>query len=207
MNSCSVSLLGRLCCGLSMVVLALAVSLDTSRVVRAEDADDLIISLQGMVVDPIMKTVQGLEARLASLESTIGTMADSFSSRRIAAQVLCVADDTGAQTCITKAQLDMILNGIARAEITQPPAAVTETKAVPTEAPIETTVTKDSGQYPEQNGAVEEKSTTDQVPERTGTIQSASSNASIVLDPEAEITEEPAPVPSTPAEPTGQTGD
>jgi hypothetical protein len=207
MNSGNVSLFGRLCCGLTMAVLALAVSLDSSRVVRAEDADDLTISLQGMVVNPIMKTVRVLEARLSSLETTISAMADSFSSRRIVAQVLCVSDDTGGQTCITKAQLDMILNGIARAEISQPPAAVTETNAVPIEEPIQTTVTKDRGQYPEQNGAVEEKSTTDQVPERTGTIQSASSNAAIVLNPEAEITEEPAPVQSTPSEPTGQSDD
>jgi hypothetical protein len=154
-----------------------------------------------------MKAVQGLEARMTGLEATVGVMTESFTSRRVVAQVLCVSDQGGAQTCITKAQLDTLFSGIARAEIIQPSAAATQTKTVPADEPVETTVTKDTDQYPEQNGAVEEKSTTDQVPEHTGTIQSASSGATIVSDPEAEITEEPAPVQSTPTEPTGQSDD
>lgn len=207
MNWGRVSLLGRLCCGLSMAMLALAASLDGSSAVRAEDADALTSSLQEMIVNPIMKAVQGLEARMTGLEATVGVMTESFTSRRVVAQVLCVSDQGGAQTCITKAQLDTLFSGIARAEIIQPSAAATQTKTVPADEPVETTVTKDTDQYPEQNGAVEEKSTTDQVPEHTGTIQSASSGATIVSDPEAEITEEPAPVQSTPTEPTGQSDD
>ena len=132
------ALFGRLCCGLSMAVLALAVSLDGSRSVRAEDADDLTSSLQEMIVDPIMKTVQGLEARVTGLEATLGAMSESFTSRRVAAQVLYVSDEAGSQTCITKAQLDILLTGIARAEISQPPVAATEAKAAPAEVPVET---------------------------------------------------------------------
>jgi hypothetical protein len=197
----SVSLFGRLCCGLFVAMLALAVSLDGSRVVRAEDGGGLTASLQEMIVDPIMKTVQGLEARLTALEATVGAMAESFNSRRVVAQILCVSDETGAQTCITKAQLDTLLSGIAHAEISQPSAAVTEAKVVPTEEPVETTVTKDTSRYPEPNSAIEEKSVADQEPEYTGTIQSASSGAAIVLTPEVEVTEEATPVQATPAEP------
>jgi hypothetical protein len=195
----SASLFSRLCCGLSMAVLALAVALDGTRAVRAEDADDLTSTLQEMIVDPIMKTVRGLEVRLTGLEAAAGEMAQSFTSRRVVAQVLCVSDEAGAQTCITKAQLDTLLSGIARAEISRPSVAVTEAKVVPTEEPVET-VTKDTSRYPEPNGAAEEKSPADEEPEHTGAIQSASSGAAIVFTPQVEVTEEAAPVQTTPAE-------
>ena len=212
------SLFGRLCCGLSMAALALVVSLDGSRAVRAEGADDLTISLQEMIVDPIMKTVQGLEARLTGLEATVGAMSDSFNSRRVVAQVLCVSDATGAQTCITKAQLDALLSGAARAEIREPSVAATQAGVVPAAEPVETTVSKDASRYPAPNSALEEKSVTDSVtdeePQHTGSIQSASSGPAIVLIPEVEVTEdstptqaipaEPAPVQASPAEPAGQ---
>jgi hypothetical protein len=204
------SLFGRLCCGLSMAVLTLAVSLDGSRSVRAEDADDLTSSLQEMIVDPIMKTVQGLEARVSGLEAAVGAMSESFSSHRVVTQVLCVADETGSQTCITKAQLDVLLSGIVRAEISQPPVAATEAKAAPAEEPVETVetvVTKDASQYTEQPAAVDEKPVAEQEPEHTGSIQSASSGAAIVLNPGVEVTEDPAPVEAVPAEPAEQSDD
>jgi hypothetical protein len=50
----STSLLGRLCYGLSMTVMALAVSLEGSRPVRADDAD-ITSSLREMIVDPIIE--------------------------------------------------------------------------------------------------------------------------------------------------------
>jgi hypothetical protein len=160
-----------------------------------------------MIVDPIMKTVQGLEARVSGLEATVGAMSESFTSRRVVARVLCVSDETGTQTCITKAQLDVLLSGIARAEVSQPPAAATEAKAAPTEEPAETIVTKDTSQYPEQVAPVDEKSKAEQEPEHTGSIQSASSGAAIVLNPAIEVTEDPAPVEAVPAEPAAQSDD
>ena len=158
----SAFLFGRLCCGVSMAMLVLAVFLDGSRSVRAEDVDDLTSSLQEMVVDPIMKTVQGLEARVTGLEATVGAMSESFSSRRVVARVLCVSDETGSQTCITKAQLDILLTGIARAEISQPPAGATDVKAALTEEPVETIVTKDTSQYSEQPAPVDENTKSEQ---------------------------------------------
>jgi hypothetical protein len=201
------SLFGRLCCGLSMAVLTLAVSLDGSRSVRAEDADDLTSSLQEMIVDPIMKTVQGLEARVTGLEATVGAMSESFSSRRVVARVLCVSDETGSQTCITKAQLDVLLSGIARAEVSQPPATATEAKAAPTEEPVETIVTKDTSQFPEQAAPVDEKSKAEQEPQHTGSIQSASFGAAIVLNPGIEVTDDPAPAEATALKPDARSDD
>jgi hypothetical protein len=196
----SASLLGRLCCGLSMAALALAVSLDGTRTVRAEDADVPTASLQEMIVDPIMKSVRGLEERLTGLEATVAAMAESFNSRRVVAHVLCVSDETGAQTCITKAQLDILLSGIGRAEVSEPAPAVTEAKAVPNEDPAEAVVTKDESRYSEQGALLEEKSVAEQEPEHTGTIQSAWSGAAIVLSPRIEVTEDPAPAEVAPAE-------
>src|SRR5260370_4431260 len=121
-------LFSRLCCGLSMAVLALSVSLDGSRAVRAEDAD-FTFSLQEIVVDPIMKTVQGLEQRLTNVEAAVGALAESFTSRRVVAQMLCVSDDRGAQTCLTKAQLDTLLITTTRAETKQPSVNVTRPNA------------------------------------------------------------------------------
>jgi hypothetical protein len=161
-----------------------------------------------MIVDPIMKTVQGLEARVTGLEATVGAMAESFTSHRVVAQVLCVSDETGSQTCITKAQLDLLLSGIARAEISQPRVAATEAKAVPAEEPVETIVTKDTSQYSEQTAPVDENSKAEQEPENTGSIQSAPSGAAIVLNPQIEVTEDSAPlVEAVPAEPAAQSDD
>jgi hypothetical protein len=198
----SASLFSRVCCGLSMAVLALAVSLDGSRAVRAEGTDDhLTSSLQELIVAPFTQTVHGLEDRLTRLEAVMDTMAQSFTTRSVVAQVLCVSDESGAQTCITKAQLDTLLSGISRAEIHQPSVAVTEAKAVPAPEAVETTAAKDASRYPEQSGAVEEKSPVEQEPEHTGTSQTALSGAAIVFTPEVEVTEDAAPEQTTPAEP------
>jgi hypothetical protein len=196
----SVSLFGRLCCGLSMAALALAVSLDGTRAVRAEDADVLTASLQEMIVDPIMKTVRGLEERLTGIEATVGAMADTFTSRRVVAQMLCVSDDSGAQTCITKAQLDSLLGRINHAEVSQPSVTVTVASTPPSAEPVETAVAEEPAPAAESAGGVEEKSVADLEPEHTGMVQTASTGAAIVSYPEVEVTEEPASVEATPAE-------
>jgi len=190
----SASLFGRLCCGLSMAALALVVSLDGSHAVRADDFDGFTASLQGSIVDPIMNTLHQLDERLTHAEATISSLAESFTSRRVVAQMLCVSDESGAQTCISKAQLDALLSSVARAEITRPSLAGTQAKALPREEPVETPiepaaaiVTQDPA--PEQNRA-EEKSVEDQEPEHTGTVQSALSGPAIVSYPEVTITVE-----------------
>jgi hypothetical protein len=77
------------------------------------------------IITPIITTVQRFEQRLARLESTVGASTDSFTSRRVVAQMLCVSDESGAQTCITKGQLDALLKTVAQAGASQPsdPAA------------------------------------------------------------------------------------
>jgi hypothetical protein len=149
-----------------------------------------------MIVDPIMKSVHAVEERIASVEASVNAMAESFSSRRVVVQMLCVSDDSGAQTCITKAQLDSLLSGNARADTSPPSAAVKEAKAVPTEEqPVETIVTKDPARAPDIAGSAEERPAIDQEPEHTGTV--ASSGAAIVSYPEVEVIVVPAPAAPT----------
>jgi nicotinate-nucleotide--dimethylbenzimidazole phosphoribosyltransferase len=74
--------------------------------------------LQSTVLE---KIVSGLEQQVANLEASMAAFADSFTTKRIVTQELCVADGSGAQTCITKAQLDALLRGAA--QLGQAPAA------------------------------------------------------------------------------------
>jgi hypothetical protein len=68
------------------------------------------------------KIIAGIEQRVAGLEASVAAFADSFTARRIAAQELCVGDGSGAQTCITRAQLDALLRGATQTG--QAPAAI-----------------------------------------------------------------------------------
>src|SRR5450755_3011424 len=119
MTTSGKSLLRRLCCGVSIAAMLLALSFDGSRPARAADPDALTPLLE-TIITPIITTVQGVERRLSGLEDTVGAFADSFTSRRVVAQMLCVSDESGAQTCITKGELDSLLKRVAQADISQP---------------------------------------------------------------------------------------
>src|SRR5205085_3625457 len=139
MKTGKTSLGGRLSGALSIAMLALAFSIGSSNFVRAEDPEGVAPSLHEMVVVPLMKAIEGLEQRIANLEGSLSLMAVSFNSQRIATQQLCVADDSGAQTCITKAQLDALLKRIAQADLGQPAISVMEANIVSADESTETT--------------------------------------------------------------------
>lgn len=185
MKSGGISLLRRFSCSLSLVVLALVAALvlafdfDGPRAVRAEGAEVPQLSLQEVIVGPVMQTIEGLEQRLRSLEADVGASADSFTSRRIAAQTLCVSDESGAQTCITKAQLDLILDRLAHVELSQPPVTVIDANAASAEPVKVTTTNPERAAEP----AVE---LPDQDAEYTGTAQLAVSGAAVIWNPEVE---------------------
>src|SRR5258705_10604057 len=77
-----------------------------------------------------MDVVHAVEARLASLETTVASFAGSFASRQITAQELCIADQSGAQTCITKAHLDALLGITVRTAAPAAAAAADATTAL-----------------------------------------------------------------------------
>jgi hypothetical protein len=98
--------------GLALLVLSAA---GGGSAVRAEDP----ATLPGSVLE---KITAGIEQRVADLQASVAAFADSFTARRITAQELCVSDASGAQTCITKAQLDALIRGTVQTG--QAPAAI-----------------------------------------------------------------------------------
>jgi hypothetical protein len=111
-----------------------------------------------LVATPLMNFVKAIEERVASLESSIAALAAKAPSESIAAKQLCVADDTGAQTCISKAQLDALLR-LQLATVEQQSAtsvAVIEspapTTAEPAKAPAAVAVSEES--EPAETGAL-----------------------------------------------------
>ena len=91
------------------------------------------------VADPIINTVHSLEARFASIEASVAQFASSFTTQQLNTRQLCVSDETGAQTCLTKAQLDALLAKMAQAAVeapAEPPAAEPDAPAAEAEAPL-----------------------------------------------------------------------
>src|SRR5437764_10473295 len=119
-NMKTTSVLVRRSGALAVAVLTLSFAFGGPNAVRAEDPETSPSILREMVFVPVMRAVQGLEQRLSSLEATIASFAQSITSERIVARQLCVSDDSGAQTCLTKAHLDALLKNQVHAEAQQP---------------------------------------------------------------------------------------
>jgi hypothetical protein len=203
--------LRRLYCGISMAALLLALSFESSHAVRADDADAPAPSLQEMIVAPIMNNIQEIERRISGLEDSIGALADTFTSRRVVVHVLCVSDESGAQTCITKGQLDALLKTVAQTEASQPsdPAAGGVAQAEVAQPSDSAEISQPSNPASEANAqppaeSVEGITVTeptppaptnvqgsillpDQDPDYTGTVKTASSGVAVLLHPEIEI--------------------
>jgi hypothetical protein len=158
-----------------------------SQVVRADDPGALASPGQEMVLVPV-KTIDALEQRVKYLEKSVADLTESW--QHINTHRLCVSDDSGAETCITKAQLDSVLSKEAHAEISQP-AVTEEVNASPPAAPIESAAI-DALPSSGPAAIVGEDAPPNQDPETTGTVNSAVSGAAVVSTPEVEIYEEPA---------------
>ena len=156
-----------------------------SQVVRADDPGALA-PVQEMALVPV-KTIDALEQRVKYLEKSVAALHESW--QHINTHRLCVSDDSGAESCITKAQLDSFLSKEAHAEISQP-AASEEAGTSPPAAPIESAAI-DPSPSSEPTAIVGEDVLPNQDPETTGTVNSAISGAAIVSTPEIEIYEEP----------------
>ena len=210
MKTCTKSVLLRRSGAVAVAMLALSFSVGNSNIVRAEDPETSPSTLRELVFVPIMRAVQGLEQRITSIEATINSYAESLTSQRIATGQLCISDDSGAQTCITKAQLDALLarQTQANAEAAQPSISVSDaTPALQAEAgELDDTGTlqADAGEIATTaatielaaSAASEETAQDDQEPTLTGSIPSPSDGAALVWFPEVEITT-PATKPST----------
>jgi hypothetical protein len=141
--------LRKLCCGVSVAALLLALSFTGSRPSRAEP--EALTPLLETMITPIITVVQGVEGRVARLENTVSSFADSFTSQRIATQQLCVSDESGAQTCITKSQLDallMIEAHIVSASIPSADASAASSAEAAKMSPIDGQPEQDADQKP-----------------------------------------------------------
>jgi hypothetical protein len=105
-----------------------------SQAVRAEDSDSPAAPGQDMVLVPA-KTVSNLEQRVIYLEESVASLTESW--QHINTHRLCVSDDSGAETCISKPQLDALLVQFAQAKISEP-AVAQEAAVAPPAAPVQT---------------------------------------------------------------------
>jgi hypothetical protein len=113
-----------------------------------------------MLVHPFMDAVKAVEDQLAGLEATVASMARSFTTRQLTTQQLCVSDETGAQTCISKAQLDALLKTVAQAPAVETPVTVTEAQPAATVEPsVLELVAEPAMVVPEGKGAAAVEST------------------------------------------------
>jgi hypothetical protein len=118
--------------GLSTALLALSLTSGVSAV--GAESEDPGLSWRETLVIPIMDALHEVHGRLSSLEANVALFAGSFASQQITTNELCIAD-SGAQTCITKAQLDALLAMMASVTVKPAPAAtdLKQSTAVETE--------------------------------------------------------------------------
>jgi hypothetical protein len=163
------------------------------------------------LADPIMNAIHAVEARLASIEASVALFAGSFTTRELNTRELCISDETGARTCITKAQLDTLLARMAQSAAAEPttstaeaPAAVVEAPAAVTEShvaadPEPETLDRDAKDSAAVEAAVEETPAAAQVTELAESGSKEDSPAAI--DPAAGetiimVAPEPAAIPA-----------
>src|SRR3979490_3135917 len=112
---------------IAIVLLAVSFAVGGSPAARADDQESLSISVQDPVLIPI-KDLEALEQRILYLEETVTTLTESW--QHIDTHRLCVSDDSGAETCITKPQLDALLASQAKGAAISPPPAIVAVESV-----------------------------------------------------------------------------
>jgi hypothetical protein len=162
-----------------------------AQMVRAEDPAAQSPAGQDMVLVPA-KTVSELEKRVIYLEETVAALTEAW--QHIDTHRLCASDDAGAETCVTKAQLDLVISQLERAEISQPAVSLEAKAALPAEPaePVEIAATTQTSPSSEPATVVGENVPPDQEPEFTGTVKSPPTEAAVLSSPKLEPYEEPA---------------
>jgi hypothetical protein len=129
----------------AIALLAFSLMVGGARAVQADDPETVSYPGQETVLVPV-KDLQVLEQRVIYLEETVAALSDSW--QHINTHKLCVSDEAGAtETCITKAQLDVLLESQAKVASAEPPAAVVEdAKVLPAEEPAAVAATEDKSE-------------------------------------------------------------
>jgi hypothetical protein len=126
--------------GLSIVLLALPLTFG----VAAVRADAETPSWGEVLIDPIVKALQAVDGRLSNLETTVARFAGAFTSEQVVTRELCVSDESGARTCLSKAQLDVVLANLtvaAQPSVGAPSDTVKEVAKEAAAIVVEPTVT------------------------------------------------------------------
>jgi len=109
-------------------LLAFSFTVGSSGSVRAEDGEALATARPDMVLISA-KDLEGLEQRVSQLEGIVASLTEA--SQHVKTHQLCVYDDSGAETCVTKAQLDALLTSQVRAAEAAQPAPVPGAEGTP----------------------------------------------------------------------------
>jgi hypothetical protein len=191
-------LLTKVSCGFSIAFLAFAYTSNISAVRAQTDVPSW------MMVDPISAAVKAVEDRLTSLEAKVASVAESLASRP--STELCVADDTGARTCISKAQLDRLVKMMQTAAI-EPPAKINDrmttsvaesvTEPAKVESAIESVEAAPAAPATEAQAAVVEEPA--QIETTTATVVEAPRQAEQAALPEDTINQDSMPTGAIPA--------
>jgi hypothetical protein len=149
-----------------LTLLAFSISIGGSGAARADESESLSVPVQDTVLVPV-RDLKALEQRLAYLETAVAALREA--AQHVNTHQLCVSDADGAETCVTKMQLDAILAGLPHAMETDAPAAIAgEVNSAPVEAtPIATP--PDNSQLPPGAG-LNKASQEGQQAEETATI-------------------------------------
>jgi hypothetical protein len=97
------------CNVIGIALLALSVTAGGSAVRAAGE-----VAVDSVALEPLMKLADVFSQRIARIEAAVAAVREQLTAAKHVAQELCVADESGAQTCITKAQLDALLKGAMR---------------------------------------------------------------------------------------------
>jgi hypothetical protein len=163
---------------IAVALLAFPLMFGGAGVVRADDPEALATARPDMVLVSA-RTLDALEQRISYLEDTIASLTES--SQRVSTHQLCVADDSGAETCLTKSQLDALLTGQPHAaEAAQPATPAGVELAPPANEPAALVPTANNPELPPPAASNEEP---------TGSISTGAGPAaepSVLHDPETE---------------------
>jgi hypothetical protein len=168
-----------------------------AQMARAEDAETLSPPGQDMVLVPV-KTVSALEQRVIYLEETVAALTESW--QHINTHRLCVSDDSGAETCVTKAQLDVLLTQSPRAEISQAAVSQEAKAAAPAES-AEVAVTTETSPPSEPTAVAGEQAAVSQEAKVAAAAESVevavTTETSPPSEPTAVVGEDVLPAPTT----------
>jgi hypothetical protein len=151
---------------IAVALVGLSFTLGAPGAVRADDpqgARPEMVLISAMALD-------GLEQRVSYLEGVVASLAES--PQRVSPHQLCVSDETGAETCVTKAQLDALLASQApKPEVAQSTTVIEGTPAAKEEAAAIV------ASNPEPSPVIGSNETSRPEPETTGSIAAGAAPA------------------------------